>query len=161
MGGAAGSSFISAQALTWTPVGRVPTAAPTVTVTPVIKITTPALGAGYSQGSAVTVSWSCAQFVKTVGDHVVCAAPVASGGRLDTKSVGLHAFVITDGNVVASAAYAVTPACGRLAGAKQQRCQAQTSYLKAQARCSGLASGKAACQSQAARAYKQRLAKIK
>ena len=159
-GGAAGSSFVSASALSWAPVGHSPTSSPSVTIAPVIEISAPAGGAVFAVGQPVGVSWSCAGFLKASGQNTVCSSAVPSGGRLDTKSPGLHTFRVSDGAVVAAIEYAVAPSCGKLSAGALGRCQDQLSYFKAVVLCGEGRSG-AACVAAAKRAYKQKLAKIK
>jgi proline racemase len=103
------------------------------------------------------VSWSCAGFLKASGQNTVCASAVPSGGRLDTKSPGVHTFRVSDGGVVAAVEYAVAPSCGKLSAGALGRCQAQLSYFKAL----GLCGSNAACVTAAKLAYKQKLTRIK
>jgi hypothetical protein len=90
----------------------------------------------------------------------VCSSTVPSGGKLDTKAVGKHVYVVQDGNVSATVDYAVIASCGRLSGAKLQRCQAQGAYFKALAACGpGTTPAARACAAKAKAAYKRSLAK--
>jgi hypothetical protein len=91
-------------------------AAPVVELTytlvpPTIAIASPTEGATYTQGQAVTASYSCAP---PNGTSVkACAGPAASGGALDTSMPGPHAFKVSaedeDGAIATKAVnYTVT-----------------------------------------------------
>jgi hypothetical protein len=64
----------------------------TVVAPPSISITSPANGATFTQGQAVTAIYSCTPAggtgVKT------CAGPVANGAALDTQALGSHSFEV-------------------------------------------------------------------
>ena len=167
-GGAAGSNFVTASALSWSAYARTgtykltTTSLPTVTIQPVIQVDTRRSGAVYVQGRVVKASWSCAQFVTAVGDHQVCSSVVPSGSPLDTKTVGNHPYTIQDGAVSATVDYAVVASCSGLSAGSLLRCKVQGTYFTALAGC-GPVTGKArvACTAKAAAAYKKSLAKIK
>jgi len=64
----------------------------TVVAAPTISITTPANGATYTQGQAVTAVYSCAPAGGT--GLKTCAGPVANGASLDTAALGTHVFTV-------------------------------------------------------------------
>ncbi len=64
----------------------------TVVAAPTISITTPANGATYTQGQAVTAVYSCAPAGGT--GLKTCAGPVANGATLDTAALGTHTFTV-------------------------------------------------------------------
>ncbi len=70
----------------------------TVLGPPTISIVTPADGATYTQGHAVTASYSCAQAGGTGLSS--CAGTVANDAALDTNTVGAHAFAVTAEDVI-------------------------------------------------------------
>ena len=61
------------------------------TTPPTITITSPADGAVYTVGQAVTADYSCADDSSGVA---TCAGPVASGGPVDTASAGPKTFTV-------------------------------------------------------------------
>jgi probable HAF family extracellular repeat protein len=58
---------------------------------PVISITTAPSGDEYELGDDVTVSYDC---LDGGSGTAACSGPVASGGKLDTASVGQHTFTV-------------------------------------------------------------------
>jgi hypothetical protein len=85
----------------------------TVVASPSISITSPANGATFTQGQAVTAIYSCTPAggtgVKT------CAGPVANGAALDTAALGSHSFEVKaedldGGKATQSVSYTVAPA---------------------------------------------------
>jgi Glycine rich protein len=79
-------------------------AAPKVEITytlvpPSIEIVSPANGAAYTQGQAVTATYSCTPPEGTGVE--TCAGPVANGAAIDTATLGPHEFTVdaedTDG----------------------------------------------------------------
>ncbi len=89
-GGGGGSSLTSgSKSLTATP----PQVEITYTlVPPSIAIVSPASGATYNQGQAVTASYSCTPPEGTTVE--TCEGPVANGAALDTSTLGPHAFKV-------------------------------------------------------------------
>ena len=91
-GGGGGSSLIppsGSKILTATP----PQVEITYTlVPPSIAIVSPASGATYNQGQAVTASYSCTPPAGTTVEF--CEGPVANGAALDTSTLGPHAFKV-------------------------------------------------------------------
>ncbi len=66
------------------------TATYTVVPPPTVGITSPANGATYAQGQAITASYAC-----HAGDGAVlktCAGPAANGAAVDTATLGSHSF---------------------------------------------------------------------
>ena len=61
-------------------------------IPPSISVVTPASGATYTQGQAVTAIYSCSA-VEGAG-ITLCAGPVANGAPLDTSSLGSHNFSV-------------------------------------------------------------------
>jgi hypothetical protein len=101
-GGGGGSSLIPPLGLQSIAFGAEPVIEISyVPVPPSISIVSPAEGATYTQGQAVTAIYSCSPpegtGVKT------CAGPVSNGGALDTATHGPHAFTVeaedTDGTM--------------------------------------------------------------
>jgi IPT/TIG domain len=61
-------------------------------VPPAIVVVSPADGATYAQGQAVTAVYSC---TAPAGTSVTsCAGPVANGAPIDTSTLGLHMFTV-------------------------------------------------------------------
>ena len=60
---------------------------------PSITIVTPANGAHYKQGQKVLANYSCHDPEGSV-DIVLCQGPVPTGKRIDTSTVGKHAFIV-------------------------------------------------------------------
>ena len=58
---------------------------------PTVAIVTPS-GGSYAHGAAISASYSCAD---ALSDIVQCDGPVASGGPLDTATVGERTFSVT------------------------------------------------------------------
>jgi hypothetical protein len=88
-GGAGGSSFWASDAT-----GRIffqndylDGQTPTVTITPLIEIDTPTAGGHYALNEAVNASYSCLSCNN---------ATVPSGSPLDTSTVGVHTFQVSD-----------------------------------------------------------------
>jgi virginiamycin B lyase len=83
---------------------------------PSASITSPADGAAYSQGTAVTATYTCSPGAGggvLVAGSSGCAGTVPNGSRIDTASLGAHAFTVTatdtDGQTAAvTARYTVT-----------------------------------------------------
>jgi len=66
----------------------------TDTTPPTVIITTPADGASYTKAQVVAASYSCQD--EAGGSGVAsCAGPVASGGPIDTATIGGHSFAVT------------------------------------------------------------------
>ena len=61
------------------------------TTAPSITVDVPVDGATYTAGQVVTASYRCAD---TASPLTLCAGPVASGGALDTATVGSHTFTV-------------------------------------------------------------------
>jgi sugar lactone lactonase YvrE len=79
---------------------------------PTVTIATPANGASYALGSVVNAAYSCVDGLSGVA---ACAGTVASGGPIDTSSVGTKTFNVNAadvaGNIAASTvSYTVAPA---------------------------------------------------
>src|SRR6185312_5483085 len=86
---------------------------PAVTLTytqeqPSVTISTPADGAVYARGSAVRADYACTSSSPAV-PITSCSAPVASGNRIDTATLGLHTFAVS-----------ATDSIGQLAGTTVQ-----------------------------------------
>jgi adhesin/invasin len=64
------------------------------TSVPTVHIQTPADGGIYLQNEHIGAAYSCAD-TAGAADIVTCAGPTGSGRRLDTTTVGSHAFAIT------------------------------------------------------------------
>jgi hypothetical protein len=78
-----------------------------------IAIASPANGATYAQGQAVTAAYSCTAPEGTT--VTTCAGPVANGALIDTSTLGSHAFTVNaqdsdDGPATKSAGYTVVAA---------------------------------------------------
>jgi hypothetical protein len=87
-GGGGGSSFYTSQATGDIFYGRNGTTTqPTVTITPLIEINTPSPNANFSPGQVVDASYSCLDS---------CSGTVPSGSPIDTSTVGVHSFQVTD-----------------------------------------------------------------
>jgi hypothetical protein len=86
-------------------------AAYTFLVPPSVAIASPANGATYKQGQAVTAAYSC---TTPAGATVTsCAGPVVNGAPIDTQALGSHTFTVnaldSDGATASrSATYTVT-----------------------------------------------------
>jgi hypothetical protein len=63
-----------------------------VVAAPTIEIVSPANGATYTQGQAVTAIYSCAPAEST--GVKTCTGPVANGTALDTATLGSHVFTV-------------------------------------------------------------------
>jgi len=59
---------------------------------PVINIVSPAGGATFTLGQAVTASYSCTP--QEIASIESCAGPVANGALIDTSTVGQHSFTV-------------------------------------------------------------------
>jgi hypothetical protein len=108
-GGGGGHSIVPAGGQ----LGSDTTGVPSVTLTytqaqPAVTIATPANGAVYGQGSAVTASYACVPS-SSAFPIATCDAPVAAGNAIDTSRIGLHAFAVS-----------ATDAIGMTAGATVQ-----------------------------------------
>ncbi len=113
-GGGGGSSLVPAggtQSLTS------PAPPPQVQITytspPSIEVASPADGATYTQGQAVTATYSCN--AHDGAGITTCAGPVANGAGLDTATLGHHTFTVdakdTDGGAASkSVGYTVVVA---------------------------------------------------
>ena len=90
-GGGGGSSFIPGSGLETTAVG-----APKIEITykkpPLISIVSPANGASFSLGQAVSASYSCTP--QEGASLKSCAGPVANGAPVDTSTTGPHTFTV-------------------------------------------------------------------
>ena len=86
-GGGGGSSFYVAQATGEIYAQNAGTQAPMVTMTPLIEVQSPASGARFRNGQVVKASYSCLD---------TCTGTVASGSPINTRSVGLHTFEVTE-----------------------------------------------------------------
>jgi hypothetical protein len=64
---------------------------------PTVTITTPAAGAVYNRGAAVTAGYTCADEAGGSGLKPTggCVGPVANGAALDTTTLGNHDFTVT------------------------------------------------------------------
>jgi hypothetical protein len=77
------------------------TGQPSVTISydieqPSVAITAPADGATYAQGRRVRAAYACRQSPLLLRARIVsCAGTVAVGRRIDTRSLGDHAFTVT------------------------------------------------------------------
>jgi FecR protein len=72
-----------------------PTTSPPPDVTaPAITMSSPAQGATYAHNQAVTANYACADEAGGSG-LASCTGSVASGGALDTSTVGVHTFTVT------------------------------------------------------------------
>ncbi len=74
------------------------TGVPSVTLTyeqehPTVTIATPAQGAVYAQGRAVTASYACAAG-SAAFPIASCDGPVSTGDSIDTQALGLHTFAV-------------------------------------------------------------------
>jgi hypothetical protein len=83
---------------------------------PTVSIVTPADGATYTQGQAITADFTCtaAAGATLKPGTAGCAGPVANGGTVDTSILGSHIFTVTatdtDGPIgTATSSYTVTP----------------------------------------------------
>ena len=61
------------------------------TYAPTETISSPVSGATYTQGQALSASYSCA----AAGTAPACSGSAANGGQVDTASVGVHHFTVT------------------------------------------------------------------
>jgi hypothetical protein len=92
-----------------------------VVTPPAIAIASPADGATYKQGQAVTATYSCSAPAHTGATS--CAGPVANGAQIDTSALGSHTFTVnahdSDGaTATQSASYTViAPATPIVSGA--------------------------------------------
>ena len=83
---------------------------------PSVSISSPVDGAAYAQGTAVNASYSCSPGANggtLAAGSAGCSGSVPDGGRIDTASLGAHAFTVTatdtDGQSAAvTAHYTVT-----------------------------------------------------
>jgi FecR protein len=75
------------------PAPTTPPPPPDVTA-PAITLSAPPQGAVYARNQAVAVSYACADEAGGSG-LASCNASVASGGALDTSTVGVHTFTVT------------------------------------------------------------------
>jgi hypothetical protein len=111
-GGGGGSSLVPAKGLLF-----LTSAAPKIQLSynppPSIAITTPAKGAQYTQGQAVSASYSCLPGEGTTLKS--CTGPIANGAPLDTSTAGEHTFTVNaedndSGKASASVTYSVVAA---------------------------------------------------
>ena len=87
---------------------------------PTVSLTSPANGASFTQGQAVTAGYTCA--VASPAAISSCTGPAANGSKIDTSTPGSHTFTVTavanDGaSAIASATYTVKlpkPSLGKL-----------------------------------------------
>jgi hypothetical protein len=94
-GGGGGNSVVPAGGQ----LGIDTTGLPSVTLTyaqehPTVTIATPADGAVYARGSAVTASYACGAASPAI-PITSCDAPVAAGNAIDTAKLGLHTFAVS------------------------------------------------------------------
>jgi hypothetical protein len=95
----------------------------TVAAAPVLMLTTPANGARYRLGQRVPATYHCQDGAGGPG-IASCSGPVASGAKINTSSVGRHAFTVTatstDGQVTrGTITYTVLRPSSRLVGPPQ------------------------------------------
>jgi hypothetical protein len=64
----------------------------TYTPPPVINIVSPAGGATFTLGQAVTASYSCT--AQESASLEACVGPVANGAAIDTSTLGTHSFTV-------------------------------------------------------------------
>ncbi|MGN6815954.1 MAG: hypothetical protein ACTHK3_07715 [Solirubrobacterales bacterium] len=90
-GGGGGSSLVPGFGLETTAV-----TAPKVEISykkpPLINIVSPAGGANFALGQAVTASYSCTPQEGT--SLIICSGPVANGAPIDTSTPGEHSFTV-------------------------------------------------------------------
>jgi hypothetical protein len=87
-GGAGGSSFFSSQATGLINYFHNGTdTQPTVTISPLIELSAPIGGAHFGQGQVVDASYACLDS---------CTGTVASGSPIDTSTLGVHTFQVSD-----------------------------------------------------------------
>ncbi|HYF44558.1 MAG TPA: S8 family peptidase, partial [Acidimicrobiales bacterium] len=78
---------------TFTLAATLPSAPPPDTTDPTVTLTTPPVGASYTQGQAVNASFSCSD---TGGSGLAsCVGTVANGSPIDTATVGTRTFTVT------------------------------------------------------------------
>jgi hypothetical protein len=87
---------------------------PPDTTAPSVTITSPADGATFVAGTAITADYGCADDDSGVA---TCDGPVADGAAVDTAAPGTHAFTVTSSDAAGNTAtktvhYSVTPATG-------------------------------------------------
>jgi hypothetical protein len=105
-GGAGGSSFYTSRATGEIFYQEAGTQSPSVILTPLIEIGSPAGGAAFRQGQSVEASYSCLD---------TCSGTVPSGSPIDTTTAGTHSFEVTDryeshGPAVSTVTYTVVAA---------------------------------------------------
>jgi hypothetical protein len=92
-GGGGGSSLVPLGGeLEVASISAAPTVEISYTPPPTISIVSPAGGATYTLGQAVTATYSCTP--QESAGLVECAGPVANGASLDTASLGQHTFTV-------------------------------------------------------------------
>jgi hypothetical protein len=79
---------------------------------PTVSLTSPANGASFNQGQAVTAAYTCA--VASPAAISSCTGPTANGAKIDTSTPGSHTFTVTaianDGaSASATTTYTVKP----------------------------------------------------
>ncbi len=79
---------------------------------PTVSLTSPANGATFTQGQAVTAGYTCA--VASPASISSCTGPVPNGSKIDTSTPGSHTFTVTaianDGaSATATTTYTVKP----------------------------------------------------
>jgi hypothetical protein len=110
-GGAAGSSFVSNQAMDPVDESLLYGAGNgTVIIVPVIEIDAPASGAVYAPGQVIDASWACAYDNASPGTDLgpggSCTGTVANGSAIDT-SPGTHTFTVS-GTVSSNGSHTVS-----------------------------------------------------
>jgi hypothetical protein len=112
-GGGGGSGFFG-PGTSNTSFGIDATGQPSVTISyaipPAVSLTRPAEGAHYTLGQTVTAAYSCTAGAGTTISS--CGGPAASGGAIDTSTLGQHTFSVTatdadGGTTTVSATYLV------------------------------------------------------
>lgn len=86
-GGGAGSSFYASEATGEIFDENAGMQAPSVTLTPLIKVHSPVAGARFTKGQVVKASYSCLD---------TCTGTVPSGKKINTRRVGVHTFKVMD-----------------------------------------------------------------
>jgi hypothetical protein len=86
-GGGGGSSFYVSAATGEIFDQNAGTQVPSVTMTPLVRVHAPAAGARFAKGQVVRASYSCLD---------TCTGTVPSGSKINTRSIGVHTFEVTD-----------------------------------------------------------------
>jgi subtilase family serine protease len=112
------------------------------TYAPTETISSPALGATYTQGQPLTAAYSCAA---STSGAPSCSGPVPTGGTVDTSSIGPHQFSVTatDANEFATTTTAtytvVAPPTIAVSGLSSGATYAQGQALSARVTCTASA----------------------